>query len=64
LHAERAQVNLPNTLKKLLGGHLYGNVSVNYSSYSNDPNAEVTLSLRDMERLIERAFDNESEEVA
>lgn len=63
-HAERATTNLPNTLKKLLGGHLYGNVSVNYSSYSNDPCAEVTLSLRDMERLIERAFDNESEEVA
>jgi hypothetical protein len=64
LHAERAQVNLPNTLKKLLGGHLYGNVKVDYSTYSNDPSAEVTLSLRDMERLIERAFDNESEEVA
>ncbi len=63
LHAERAQVNLPNTLKKLLGGHLYGNVSINYSTYSTDPNAEVTLSLKDMERLIERAFDN-SEEVA
>jgi hypothetical protein len=64
LHAERAQVNLPNTLKKLLGGHLYGNVTINYSSYSTDPNAEVTLTLKDMERLIERAFDNESEEVA
>jgi hypothetical protein len=64
LHAERAQVNLPSTLKKLLGGHLYGNVTINYSTYSNDPSAEVTLSLKDMERLIERAFDNESEEVA
>lgn len=64
LHAERAQVNLPNTLKKLLGGHLYGNVTINYSSYSTEPNAEVTLTLKDMERLIERAFDNESEEVA
>lgn len=63
-HAERATINLPNTLKKLLGGHLYGNVRVEYSSYSTDPSAEVTLSLRDMERLIERAFDNESEEVA
>ena len=63
-HAERASINLPNTLKKLLGGHLYGNVKVDYSSYSNDPSAEVTLSLRDMERLIERAFDGESEEVA
>jgi hypothetical protein len=64
LHAERAQVNLPSTLKKLLGGHLYGNVTINYSSYSTEPNAEVTLTLKDMERLIERAFDNESEEVA
>jgi len=64
LHAERASINLPNTLKKLLGGHLYGNVKVDYSTYSNDPSAEVTLSLKDMERLIERAFDNESEEVA
>lgn len=63
LHAERAQVNLPNTLKKLLNGTLYGNVSLDYNSYSDNPNATVTLSLRDMERLIELVYDT-NEEVA
>ena len=62
LHAERAQTNLPITLKKVLG-NLYKTVEVNYSSYSDDPSPTVTLSLRDIERLIELAYDN-NEEVA
>jgi hypothetical protein len=60
LHAERAQTNLPNTLKKLLVT-LNGNVEVSYSSYSDNPSPTVTLSLRDIERLIELAFDNQEE---
>lgn len=63
LHAERAQKNLPTTLKTLLGGHLYGDVRVEYSTYNTDPSAQVTMSLKDLERIIERAFDN-NEEVA
>jgi len=60
LHAERAQTNLPNTLKKLLVT-LNGNVEVSYSSYSDNPNPTVTLALRDIERLIELAYDNQEE---
>jgi hypothetical protein len=60
LHAERAQTNLPITLKKVLG-NLYSNVEVNYSTYSDNPSPTVTLSLRDIERLIELAYDNQEE---
>lgn len=60
LHAERAQTNLPVTLKKLLVT-LNGNVEVSYSSYSDNPSPTVTISLRDIERLIELAFDNQEE---
>jgi hypothetical protein len=60
LHAERAQTNLPVTLKKVLG-NLYSNVEVNYSTYSDNPSPTVTLSLRDIERLIELAYDNQEE---
>lgn len=60
LHAERAQTNLPITLKKLLGT-LNGNIEVNYSTYSDNPSPTVTISLRDIERLIEVAYDNQEE---
>ncbi len=65
LNAERARDNLPNTVKRLLGGTLYGEIRVDFNVYSDNitNGAQVYLSLRDMERLLELVYDK-TEEVA
>ena len=56
-HAERAKLTLPNTLKSILGGRLFGDVNIEVPYYSDNSHAVVSVSLRDMERLIELVYD-------
>jgi hypothetical protein len=60
-HAERAKLTMPNTIKSLLGGKLFDEVNIEVPYYSDNANARVSLTLRDMERLIELVYDKKEE---
>jgi hypothetical protein len=60
-HAERAQLTMPNTIKSLLGGKLFDEVTIEVPYYSDSQGAKVSLALRDMERLIELIYDKKEE---
>jgi len=61
-HAERARLTMPNTIKSLLGGKLYDEVNIEIPYFTSDnANARVSITLRDMERLIELVYDKKEE---
>lgn len=60
-HAERAKLTLPSTVKSLLGGRLLEEVTVEVPYYSDSAHARVSITLRDMERLIELIYDKKEE---
>jgi hypothetical protein len=61
-HAERARLTMPNTIKSLLGGKLYDEVNIEIPYFSSDnAHARVSITLRDMERLIELVYDKKEE---
>jgi hypothetical protein len=59
-HAERAQHSLPKTVKSLVGARC-GDVTVEFQSYSNDPNATITMRLTDFEILLEQLYEKKEE---
>jgi hypothetical protein len=60
-HAERAKLTMPNTIKSLLGGKLFDEVNIEVPYYSDSAHARVSITLRDMERLIELVYDKKEE---
>lgn len=60
-HAERAKLTMPNTIKSLLGGKLFDDVNIEVPYYSDSAHARVSITLRDMERLIELVYDKKEE---
>lgn len=60
-HAERAKLTMPNTIKSLLGGKLFDEVNIEVPYYSESAHARVSITLRDMERLIELVYDKKEE---
>lgn len=60
-HAERAKLTMPNTIKSLLGGKLFDDVNIEVPYYSDSSHARVSITLRDMERLIELVYDKKEE---
>ncbi len=60
-HAERARLTMPNTIKSLLGGKLFDDVNIEVPYYSDSAHARVSITLRDMERLIELVYDKKEE---
>jgi hypothetical protein len=61
-HAERARLTMPNTIKSILGGKLYDEVNIEIPYFSSDnAHARVSITLRDMERLIELVYDKKEE---
>jgi hypothetical protein len=60
-HAERAKLTMPNTIKSLLGGKVFDDVNIEVPYYSDSAHARVSITLRDMERLIELVYDKKEE---
>lgn len=60
-HAERAKLTMPNTIKSLLGGKVFEEVTIEVPYYSAEAHARVSITLRDMERLIELVYDKKEE---
>jgi hypothetical protein len=52
---------MPNTIKSLLGGKLFDDVNIEVPYYSDSAHARVSITLRDMERLIELVYDKKEE---